>query len=37
MVIGIQMNQKELTKALMMISNLKKPFDCDVFYKLIQS
>ena len=25
------MNQKELTKTLMMISNLKKTFGCDVF------
>ena len=29
------MNQIELTKTFMMISNSKKPFDCDVFYKLI--
>ena len=33
---GIQMNQKELTKIFMMISNWKNPFGCDVFYKLIQ-
>ena len=32
--IGIQMNQKELTKTFMMISNWKKNC-CDVFYKLI--
>ena len=30
------MNKKELTETSMMISNWKKPFDCDVFYKLIQ-
>ena len=30
------MNQKDLTKKFMMLSNWKKPFDCDVFYKLIQ-
>ena len=30
------MNQKELTKAFMMISNWKKSFGCDVFYKLIK-
>ena len=30
------MNQKELTKTYMMISSGKNPFDCDVFYKLIQ-
>ena len=30
------MNQKELTKAFMMILNWKKSFGCDVFYKLIK-
>ena len=30
------MNRKELTKIFMMISNLKIPIGCDVFYKLIQ-
>ena len=30
------MNRKELTKAFTMTSNWKKPFGCDVFYKLIQ-
>ena len=30
------MNQKELTKIFMMISNWKKTFGFDVFYKLIQ-
>ena len=30
------MNQKELTKTFMMISNCKKTFSFDVFYKLIQ-
>ena len=30
------MNQKVLTKTFMMISNWKKPFGCDIFYKLIQ-
>ena len=30
------MNQKELTKTFMVISNWKNPFSCDVFYKLIQ-
>ena len=33
---GIQMNQKELTKASIMISNWNKPFDVQVFYKKIQ-
>ena len=31
------MNQNELTETIMMISNLKKSFGCNVFYnKLIQ-
>ena len=33
--IGIQMNQNELKKTFMMISNLKT-IGCDVFYKLVQ-
>ena len=31
------MNQKELNKIFMIISNWKKPFGRDVFHKLIQS
>ena len=30
------MNQKELNKTFMMISQWKNPFGCDFFYKLIQ-
>ena len=30
------MNREELTKTFMMISKWKNPFDCDVFYQLIQ-
>ena len=30
------MNREELRKTVMIISEWKKPFDCDVFYKLIQ-
>ena len=30
------MNQKELNKTLIIISNWKKPFGLQVFYKLIQ-
>ena len=34
--IGIQMNQKELTKTFMMISILKKPFGLQGFHRKIQ-
>ena len=34
--IGIQMNQKELTKTFIMISNLKKIFGLHDLYNLIQ-
>ena len=34
--IGIQMKQKELTKAFMMISNCKKPFDLHGLYNIYQ-
>ena len=34
--IGIQMNQKELTKTFVMISNWEKPFGLHGLYKMIQ-
>ena len=34
--IGIQMNQEELTKTIMMISNRKKTFGLQGFHKEIQ-
>ena len=33
---GIQINQEELTKTFMMISNRNKPFGLHAFLKLIQ-